>query len=93
MVEALIDTCLKSSLQLHDVLHGFRAGRGTGTAVMELNLVQELSSVDNEPVFLVLLYLQKAYDTVYRDRLIKTLEGCGEGPYMCRLLETFCSHQ
>ena len=34
VVEALIDTRLHASLQLHDALHGFRDGRGTGTAIM-----------------------------------------------------------
>ena len=28
-----------------------------------------------------------------RDRLLKKLEGYSAGPRMCRLLETFCSHQ
>ena len=30
VLEVLIDTHLHASLQLHDVLHGFRAGRGVG---------------------------------------------------------------
>ena len=34
VVEALIKTCLCSSLQMHDILHEFRAGRGKGTAIM-----------------------------------------------------------
>ena len=34
VVEALIETRLCASLQMHDVLHGFRAGRGTETAIM-----------------------------------------------------------
>ena len=38
VVEALIDTRLCASLQLHDVLHGFWSRRGTGTAIMELKL-------------------------------------------------------
>ena len=60
VVEDLIDTRLRASLQLHDVLHGFRTGRGTGTAIMELKLAQELSSVDHNPLFLVFLEIWKA---------------------------------
>ena len=46
VVEALIDTRLRSSLQLHNVLHSFRAGRGTETAIIELKITQDLSSID-----------------------------------------------
>ena len=54
----LIETRLHTSLQLHDVLHSFRDGRGTGTAIMELKLDQELASIDQDPLFLVFLYLR-----------------------------------
>ena len=40
VVEALINTRLCTILQMHDVLHGFRARRGTGAAIMEPNLAQ-----------------------------------------------------
>ena len=40
VVESLIDTHLRVSLQLHDVLNGFRARRGTGTDIMNLNISQ-----------------------------------------------------
>ena len=77
VVEALIDTRLCASIQFHDVLHEFRSGRGSGTAIMELKLSQELASIDQESLFLVFFDLQKAYDSVERDRLIQTLEGYG----------------
>ena len=80
MVEALRDTRLCDSLHFHNVLHGFRAGRGTGTAVMELKLDQELASIDHDPLFLVFFDLRKGYDTVERGRIIQTLEGYGIGP-------------
>ena len=31
--------CLRRSVTLHDAVHGFRAGRGTGTATLEEKLV------------------------------------------------------
>ena len=46
VVEALIETCLRVSLQMNNFLHGFRAGRGTRTAIMELKLAQELASIE-----------------------------------------------
>ena len=49
---------------MYNVLRGFRDERGTGTAIMELKLAQEISRIDQSPLFLVLLDLSKAYDTV-----------------------------
>ena len=89
VVEALIDTRLCSSLQMHDVLHRFRYRRGTGTAIMELKLAQEISRIYQEPLFLFLLGLRKAYDTVEQYRLFITLEEYVSGPFLCGLLGTF----
>ena len=64
-----------------------------GEDIIDLKLAQELTSVDHYPLFLVLLELRKAYDTVDRDHLIQTLEGYGAVPCLCGLLETFWAHQ
>ena len=93
VVEALIDTRLRASLQFHDVLHRIQAGRGIGTAIMYMNLAQDLASVYHDPLFLVFVDLRKACETAYRDRLIQTLKVYGAGPFMCGLLETFWDHQ
>ena len=77
VVEALIGTRFRAILQMHEVLYGFRAGRGTRTAIMELKLDQELSRIYQDPLFLVFLELRKAYNTVDQDRLLITLEGYG----------------
>ena len=74
---------------MHDVLHVFRAGRDTGTAILALKLAQNLSSIYQYPLFLVFLDLRKAYDTVDWDTLLITLEGYGTGPRVCGLLKTF----
>ena len=58
----MIYTRIKTVVQFHDVLHEFRAGRGTGTAIMDTKLAQELAIVYQEPLFLVLLDLRKAYN-------------------------------
>ena len=89
VVEALIDTRIRASLQMHDVLHGFRSRRGTDMAIVELKLTQEIVNIYQDPLFLVLLELRKAYDTVDRYRLLITLDGYGLGPRICGLLDTF----
>ena len=40
VVEAIIDTRLRESFCLHDVLHSFLTGRGTGKEILELKLAQ-----------------------------------------------------
>ena len=42
MVDGVVDTRVKSAVLFHDVLHGFHVGRGTGTAIMELKIAQDL---------------------------------------------------
>ena len=44
VVEAIIDTRIKTVVTFHNVLHGFSSIRGTGTAIMDINMVQELAS-------------------------------------------------
>ena len=82
VVEAIIDTRLQASIQFQDVLHKFCSGRGKGTATMDIKLTQELASFNQDPLFLVFLNMRKAYNTVDHVRLIRTLEGYGEGPHM-----------
>ena len=65
-MEANINTCIQKAMTFHDVLHGFFAGRLTGTAIMEIKLVQELESVDQEPLFLVFMSLIKTYHNLER---------------------------
>ena len=64
VVEALTDNFLRASLQLYNILHGFRSGRRIWTAIMDLKLAQELASIDQDLLFLVFLDLRKGYDTV-----------------------------
>ena len=63
---AVVTFRLKRSMSLHDMLHGFRAGRSTGTANLEANLVQQLSGISHEPLIQFFLDVCKAYN--YRDK-------------------------
>ena len=60
VVEVVIDTRIKTVVQLHNVLHVFFAGRGTGTAITDIKLDKELESVDQDPLLLVFLDLRKS---------------------------------
>ena len=73
--------------------HGFCAGRGTGTTVMELNITQELASVDQYPLFLVLLDLSKYYDNLDHGRMLKTLAEYDFWPHCCALHAIYLMYQ
>ena len=62
---------------------------GTGLVILELDLEQELASVDQDLLLLVFLDLQKSYNNIDHGRLLTTLEGYGAGPHICRILEVF----
>ena len=80
-------------VQLHYFLHGFHAGRGKGEKIIELKLAQELASVDQEPPFLLFLYLRKAYKNLERERLLQILAGYRAEPKLHGLLEEFWARQ
>ena len=70
---------LTAGLQLHDALHGFREGRGTGTATLEAKLLQQLAAMREEVLYVFFLYLTKAYDALDRSRSLEILKGYGVG--------------
>ena len=78
-----------SSITYHDVLHGFRAGRGTGTATLEANLIQQIAAMREEVLYVIFLDLTKAYDALDRSRCLEILEGYGVGPSARRLLTNY----
>ncbi len=53
-----------SCLELLNCLHGGLPGQGTGTAIMEVKLNQQLAWVDQAPLYQIYLDLKKAYNTL-----------------------------
>ena len=88
-VAAILNRRLMASITFHDFLHGFRAGRGTGTATLEAKLLQYLAAVREEVLYVILLDLHKAYDALERSRCLEILEGYGVGALARRLLQTY----
>ena len=60
-----------------------------GTAIMELNIAQDLSSVYEDPILLVFLDLRKVYYNLDRGWTLKTLDVYGSGGGMREILEDF----
>ena len=78
-----------ASIAFHDILHGFRAGCGTGTASLETKLVQQLMSMIEEFMYAIFLDLHKAYDNLDRDIFLEILEGYGMGPQALCILRAY----
>ena len=45
LVTAILNCWLIASITFHNFLHGFRSGRGTGTATLEAKLLQKLAAL------------------------------------------------
>ena len=60
----VINCWLKRSVMLHNTIHVFRTGRGTGTETLESNMAQQLMELAHEPLFQVILNLRKAYNSL-----------------------------
>ena len=75
----------------HDALHGFWAGRGTGTATLEAKLLQQLAAMREEVLYMIFLDLTKAYDALDRSRSLEILEGYGVRQRGRRLLRAYWS--
>ena len=60
VVAVILNRRFTSSITFHGVLHGFRAGRGTGTATLEAKLLQQLAAMREEVLYVIFLDLTKA---------------------------------
>ena len=89
VVAAILNRRFTSSITYHDALHGFMAGRCTGTATLESKLLQQLAAMREEVLYVIFLDLTKAYEALDRSRCLEILEGYGVGPNAGRLLNTY----
>ena len=89
VVAAILNRRFTAFITYHDFLHGFRAGRGTGTATLEAKLLQQLAALREEVLYVIFLDLHKAYEALDRSRCLEILEGYGVGPKARRLLVTY----
>ena len=76
----IINRRFTASINFHNILHGFRAGYGTGTAYLEAKLLHQLTAMREEVLCALFMELHKAYDDLERDRYLVILEGYGVGP-------------
>ena len=85
----ILNLRLTASITFHDFLHGFREGRGTGTATLKAKLLQQLAALREEVLYVIFLDLHKAYNALDRSRCLDILERYGVAPRSRRILQTY----
>ena len=87
IVMVILNFCFTASIDFHDVLHGFQAGRGMGTASIEAKIIQQLAAMRKEVTYVIFLDLNKEYDALERDICLEILEGYRMGPRAHHILQ------
>ena len=88
-ISGIINFRLSSSVQFHDNLHGFLVGRGTGTTIFEVKLLQHIILIWETFLHSIFLNLRKAYGSLDRERCLDILAGYGMVP---RTLYIMCTY-
>ena len=73
VVATILNHRITASITFHDFLHRFWEGISTGTATLEAKLIQYLSALREEVLYVIFLDLKKAYDTLDRSRCLDIL--------------------
>ena len=89
VVAVILNCQFIASITYHDFLQGFREGCGIGTATLKAKLLQKLAAMKEEVLYVIFLYLHKAYDALDRYRCLVILEGYGMGPKSRRILRSY----
>lgn len=80
-------------IEYHNFVHGFREGRGTSTAMLEVKLLMDHGTFTDNTVYQVLIDLKKAYDSVDRQRVLEIMEKYGVGIWMRWIMENFWTNK
>ena len=66
--EVILNCRFTVTITYHDFLNIFRAGRGTGTATLEVKLLQKVAALREAVLHAIFLDLNKDYDDLDRSR-------------------------
>ena len=80
VVAEILHLRLTASITYHDFLHGFRAGRGTGTATVKAKLLQKLAAMREEVLYVIFLDLHKATTPWTGPGAYRSWKGTGLDP-------------
>ena len=88
-VALILNRRLTADITYHDYLHGFQAGRGTGTATLKVKLLRQVAVLREAILHAIFLDLHKANDAFDRFRCLDILEEYDVGPRSLRLLRRY----
>ena len=93
-ISGIINHWILSSIQVHDDLHGFLAGRGTGTTTIKAKMIQQIIATRETFPHSIFLDLRKAYDALDMNHCLDILAGYGVEPRMLHILQFYwaCLH-
>ena len=63
-VAVILNFCFAASITYYESLHGLRSGRGTGTASLEVKMLQKVMAMREDVLYMILLDLHKVYDVL-----------------------------
>ena len=86
LVSSIINRRMQAGITFDDAVHGFRPGRGTGTAILEAKLLAQLQIRSDEPLYMVFVDLKKAYDTLDRTQAMRILKSTVLEKSFCRFI-------
>ena len=72
-VAVILNCRFTVAITYYNFLHGFRAGRGTGTATLDLKRLQQVVALREAVLHAIFLDLHKAYDALDRSRCLDIL--------------------
>ena len=87
VVAEILNHRLTSTITFHNFFHGFRVGRGTGTATLEAKLLQHLAALKEEVLYVIFLDLHKFNDALDRSRCLEIFESYGVVTQSRRILQ------
>ena len=89
IITGLLKQRFTLAIVFHDIIHGFQAGSGMGTASLKANLLQQLTAMRGAVLHEIFLYLQNVYDSIDRDRCLNILMGYSVGTRVIWVLRTY----
>ena len=80
VVAVVLNRRLTASITYQYFLHGFRAGRGRGTATLVSKLLQQLEALGKKVLYMIFLDLHTEYYALDMSIYLGILEGYGVVP-------------
>ena len=89
VVAVILNCRFTAAIAYHNCLHGFRAVCGTGTATLEVKMLQQVTAMREAVLHAILMDLHKAYGALGGSTCLGIMEGYGMGTRSLRILQRY----